>query len=152
PYYANPSWDQRLPVSTRFIVLSNWVDTDFPSGGAAVLDRETGLVWQRSPARIFLDFEKAADGCVNAGTGGKYGWRLPTAPELASLLETSGTGPFPRISLPVGHPFTTVIRPFSSYWTTTTAEEFQSFFGGRARWGVEFVQQSAIASPFIVVA
>ncbi|HEY2920960.1 MAG TPA: hypothetical protein VGK77_18415, partial [Candidatus Binatia bacterium] len=34
PYYANPSWDQQLPASTRFIVLSNWAS-------AAVLDRET---------------------------------------------------------------------------------------------------------------
>jgi len=49
PYYANPSWDQQLPASTRFIVLSNWVDTAHPSGGAAVLDRETGLIWEQSP-------------------------------------------------------------------------------------------------------
>ena len=43
PYYATPSWDQQLPAATRFIVLSNW-------NSAAVLDRETGLVWERSPA------------------------------------------------------------------------------------------------------
>ena len=42
PYYPNPSWDQQIPAPQRFIVLSNW-------GNAAVLDRETGLVWQRSP-------------------------------------------------------------------------------------------------------
>ena len=30
PYYATPSWDQTLPASTRFIVLSNMA-------GAAVL-------------------------------------------------------------------------------------------------------------------
>src|SRR5262249_15328144 len=39
PYYAEPSWDQMLPASTRFIVLSNF-------NSEAVLDRETGLVWQ----------------------------------------------------------------------------------------------------------
>src|SRR5215467_3710646 len=49
PYYATPSWDQQLPVSTRFIVLANWIDADHPSGGAAVLDRETGLVWEQNP-------------------------------------------------------------------------------------------------------
>lgn len=37
PYYSLPSWDQTLPASTRFIVLSNFAS-------AAVLDRETGLV------------------------------------------------------------------------------------------------------------
>src|SRR5439155_21664995 len=54
PYYAEPSWDQQLQCDTqatcpRFIVLSNWIDTSHPLGGAAVLDRETGLVWERSP-------------------------------------------------------------------------------------------------------
>src|SRR5947208_16080459 len=48
PYYAEPSWDQQLQCDTqatcpRFIVLLNW-------SSAAVLDRETGLVWERSPA------------------------------------------------------------------------------------------------------
>src|SRR5688572_32164101 len=48
PYYAEPAWDQKLQCDTqatcpRFIVLSNW-------SSAAVLDRETGLVWERSPA------------------------------------------------------------------------------------------------------
>ena len=47
PYYATPSWDQKLQCDTlttcpRFIVLSNW-------NSEAVLDRETGLVWERSP-------------------------------------------------------------------------------------------------------
>jgi hypothetical protein len=42
PYYANPSWDQQFPAAQRFIVLSNW-------NNEAVLDRETGLVWQRNP-------------------------------------------------------------------------------------------------------
>ena len=42
PYYATPSWGQKLQCDTpatcpRFIVLSNW-------DNAAVLDRETGLV------------------------------------------------------------------------------------------------------------
>jgi hypothetical protein len=49
-YYANPSWDQQLACTStsncpRFVVLSNWIDANFPSGGAAVVDRETGLVW-----------------------------------------------------------------------------------------------------------
>lgn len=43
PYYATPSWDQQLPAASRFIVLSNW-------NAEAVLDRETGMVWQRQPA------------------------------------------------------------------------------------------------------
>jgi PEP-CTERM motif len=47
PYYATPAWDQTLPCSApnncpRFIVLSNM-------NSEAVLDRESGLVWERSP-------------------------------------------------------------------------------------------------------
>jgi hypothetical protein len=47
PYYATPSWDQTLPCTTitncpRFLVLPNM-------GNAAVLDKETGLVWEQSP-------------------------------------------------------------------------------------------------------
>jgi|SRR5262249_8694651 len=58
-YYANPSWDQQLPAATRFIVLSNWVDSNFPAGGAAVLDRETGLVWEISPSTTAFVWESA---------------------------------------------------------------------------------------------
>src|SRR5262249_41951206 len=44
PYYASPSWDQTLACSAlancpRFVVLAN-MNND------AVLDRETGLVWE----------------------------------------------------------------------------------------------------------
>ncbi len=52
PYYATPSWNQQLPASTRFIVLANW-------SNAAVLDRETGLVWERSPGTGTFDWLNA---------------------------------------------------------------------------------------------
>jgi hypothetical protein len=47
PYYATPSWNQRLTCSApancpRFVVLSNW-------NNGAVLDPETGLVWEKQP-------------------------------------------------------------------------------------------------------
>src|SRR5689334_6098081 len=48
PYYATPSWDQTLPASTRFIILSNFTSE-------AVLDRDTGLVWERSPSTLLFD-------------------------------------------------------------------------------------------------
>src|SRR5262245_35534529 len=111
PYYATPSWDQTLPASTRFIVLSNW-------NNEAVLDRETGLVWQRSPIGEAA-WAQASENCINARTGGRGSWRLPTINELSSLFDpTLTTSPF----LPAGHPFTGLPPPFglgANFWSST---------------------------------
>src|SRR5262249_44050324 len=94
PYYANPSWDQHIPAGQRFIVLSNW-------GNAAVLDRETGLVWQRSPNGVNASWFGSAGKChSDAATGNRLGWRLPSVEELASLVDRTQSNP----ALPPGHP------------------------------------------------
>src|SRR4029434_2696444 len=99
PYYATPSWDQQLPASTRFIVLSNW-------GGAAVLDRETGLVWERSPDSTFTPtWSDAQLGCAAKDVGGRGGWKLPSIQELRSLIDPAAANP----ALPAGHPFIGVV-------------------------------------------
>lgn len=119
PYYANPSWDQTLPASTRFIVLSN-MNSD------AVLDRETGLVWEKSPSATLVDWENAQFQCNRSATGGRLGWRLPTLQELASLVDPSVS---PGPTLPAGHPFTTVQS--AVYWSATT-------FAASFAWAVVF--------------
>ena len=89
PYYATPSWDQTLPASTRFIVLSNF-------NSAAVLDRETGLVWERAPTAGTFNWFAAASVCQGLSTGGRLGWRLPSLQELQSLFDpTAGAPPVP---------------------------------------------------------
>src|SRR2546422_2704903 len=90
PYYASPSWDQQLQCDTqatcpRFIVLSNWIDASHPSGGAAVLDRETGLVWEQSPSASGFNWSDAQIHCINLNAGNRGGWHLPTIQELRSL-------------------------------------------------------------------
>ncbi len=108
PYYATPSWDQTMPASTRFLVLANF-------NGQAVLDRETGLVWQRAVSDAQFD-SVAVFLCHRSQVGGRYGWRLPTVMEATSLFDPSVlTIP----SLPVGHPFTgfDVTQPY--LWTST---------------------------------
>ena len=110
PYYATPSWDQTLPSATRFIVLSNL-------GSAAVLDRETGLVWEKVPdGTNTYAWEDAQFHCNQLTTGNRMGWRLPTLQELASLLDPSVAPPGP--TLPAGHPFSNVQSYF--YWSATT--------------------------------
>src|SRR5437773_10715904 len=112
PYYAEPSWDQQLQCDTqatcpRFIVLSNWIDTSHPSGGAAVLDRETGLVWERSPLTTTHDWPAARTACTHSRTvGGRKGWRLPSVHELASLVDPNNVDPSMLTpALSPGHPF-----------------------------------------------
>lgn len=127
PYYATPSWDQTLPASSRFVVLANF-------NNEAVLDRETGLVWQRTVP--FIELGSAADAarfCLNQATGGRFGWRLPSAPELASLIDKTAMAPQP--ALPTGHPFigvtTLSATPFgdtpTAYYTTDPAGAMVTF-------------------------
>jgi uncharacterized protein DUF1566 len=121
PYYATPSWDQQLDPSVRFIVLSNW-------GGAAVLDRETGLVWEQSPSVTARIWAAAHAVCNNSTVGNRKGWRLPTVQELASLVDPTQSSP----ALPAGHPFTNVQSSF--YWSATGL-----FSDGTVGYDVNFV-------------
>lgn len=111
PYYATPSWDQQIPCDTpancaRFIVLANWNDE-------AVLDRETGLVWQRDPSSVTVPWSLSVDAvCAIAITGGRAGWRLPTLPELSTL--TNGL-----YYMAAGAPFPPDAT--GTYWTTTSS-------------------------------
>jgi len=99
PYYATPSWDQKL-TTNRFVILANW-------NNEAVIDRETGLVWERSPDAVQRDWILAQTHCMNRLVGGRKGWRLPGPQELASLIDPTVPGPGPK--LPAGHPFTGVL-------------------------------------------
>ena len=124
PYYATPSWDQKITTG-RFVVLTNW-------NNDAVLDRETGLVWEKTPsAPVQQHLDVAHFYCFNLTTGGRKGWRLPSMPELASLVDPTQSSP----SLPSGHPFTIQSH---SYWASTnfappTAGSFLDFNDGTAR-------------------
>jgi hypothetical protein len=82
-------------------------------GGEAVLDKETGLVWQRTLSDYSDPWSQARYWCNNLSLGGRQGWRLPTVNEMASILDWSVHG------LPNGHPFT-VQTPQSGYWWTST--------------------------------
>ena len=110
PYYAEPAWDQKLPVQNRFLVLSNW-------NNEAVLDRETGLVWERVPESTTGVWNAMIGVCANKNVGGRKGWRMPAFAELASLIEPSAKNP----ALPADHPFANVT--LAAYWSATTRAE-----------------------------
>ena len=114
PYYAVPSWDQKLRCDApstcpRFQILGNW-DSE------AVLDRETGLVWETVPSTANVTWNFAVGECSGLYKGGRMGWRLPTIQEIGSLIDRAGASPFTP-ALPTGHPFTV---EQTLYWSATT--------------------------------
>ena len=113
PHYTLPAWDQQFKsAANRFIVLSNWASE-------AVLDNETGLVWETSPSTSVETWTGALAACRVASTGGRYGWRLPQQEELASLgVPDSGNALIP--DLPTGNPFQNAAGDF--FWTATALE------------------------------
>ena len=118
--YHKPIWgiyDQVFvdwPDNPRFAVNDNGTPSDVNDD--TVLDKETGLVWERNPYSIPQSWYAAHYIC-NAEThySGRGGWRLPTIQELASLVDMRVTGS-PKLS--IGHPFINVQSGY--YWSATT--------------------------------
>lgn len=102
-----PTWDKQINGPNRFKVLNDFDRT-------AVLDKETGLVWEQSPSTSTFDWFFAQGRCNNLTLGNRKGWRLPTLQELESLVDPSQSNP----SLPVGNPFDNVQS--SDYWSATS--------------------------------
>ena len=100
------NWDNKITnANSRFKVLSDF-------NGEAVFDKETGLVWEKSPAITTHLWDSARSECTGRTVGGRKGWRLPSVHELASLVDpNSGLG------LPLGHPFLNVQS--DRYWSAT---------------------------------
>lgn len=132
PHYPVPSWDQKLKCASkhacpRFTVLSDW-------GGEAVLDKETGLVWEREPSKQTFRWNKAELHCNNLDVSHRKGWRLPKIQELASLVDTTQTNP----SLSAGNPFKFVKDDYF-YWSVSSVNE-----DPMSKWIVEFHEGKVI--------
>ena len=112
------SWYQKIDNPSRFRLCLN---------DKAVLDKETGLVWQRNTDEIKSNWEQACDYCYRLEVGNRKGWRIPTIEELASLVDNDNYNP----ALPTNHPFTNVQSSF--YWSGSTYASYPGF-----AWGVYF--------------
>jgi Protein of unknown function (DUF1566) len=112
------SWSTALPSEQRFVVLGAF-------NNQAVLDKNTGLVWERSPIRDSTHWPAAQYACLNATTGGQMGWRLPSISELTSLVDPANMNP----SLPTGSPFDLGGQAF--FWSATRRALFDDL-----AWGV----------------
>ena len=114
-----PTWDQQINGSRRFEVLRRFSEE-------AVLDKETGLVWERVAGDTNgdqvvtlpddeLDWGSARMHCLEKVVGDRKGWRLPTIHELLSLIVPSVPD---AQKLPERHPFIDVQD--GNYWSATT--------------------------------
>jgi hypothetical protein len=101
-----PSWDTKIEGAKRFKVLKAFADQ-------AVLDRETGLVWQRTPRTDGVTFENAYATCLRDKIGGRSGWRLPRLDELLSMVDLDVH------AVAAGHPFE--LGPPLGFWTATAS-------------------------------
>lgn len=97
-----PSWHRILPADDGDIDGCNSTRFTCVMGGAALLDNETGLVWDRNPADLggSNDWTGAFYRCSDSLVGDRQGWRLPTGVEMmtlrdASLDHTPDGAPFP---------------------------------------------------------
>lgn len=108
------SWSEKITkASQRFKTVL---------GGAAVLDKETGLVWEKSPDTTGRTWNDAVAYAYKKNVGGRKGWRLPTVEELASLVDPKRSNP----ALPSGHPFTKV-QLSNYYWSSTTNTDYTGY-------------------------
>ena len=107
-----PAWDQTLTSSGCGSARWNCV-----MGGQAVLDNETGLVWEKTPSQgaSTTGWSDAILICQQNGTGGRHGWRIPSAQELETLIDAGGSG------LAAGNPFTGIAPIY--YWSSTTSQD-----------------------------
>ncbi len=132
-----PRWPMFVSGGNQSIV---WIDNDpnprfriHDSGTQdpmddLVWDRETGLVWERAPTSAFIDWYAADSRCYKLQYGGRYGFRLPTVEELATLLDLSQPPP----TLPEGHPF--LIGSHTLYWSSSTNATVEE--SGQHAWGI----------------
>lgn len=124
-----PAWNRIIPGAKRFLGAL---------GGVAILDRETGLVWARSPTPAQTTWYGAMDYCANLTLGDRKGWRLPVIEELASLVDPANREP----ALPTGHPFINIQNSY--YWSSTTYvvndKNALIIFMGNGEVGFQFVK------------
>jgi len=118
---VSTSWSRALPAADRFAVLADF-------NNEAVLDRNTGLVWQRTPDNQGRFVFNASYYCLDANIGGQKGWRLPNITELTTLVDPSVTT---EPMLPEGAPFEFNRHVF--FWSGTMRHGFTDL-----AWSVNF--------------
>jgi hypothetical protein len=142
-YFGYPKTDERRShfrvrcVRTeRAPAYTGDPDAHYEVGGASVADRATGLVWERVvPPRTF-NFTGAAEYCAHLNLDRHLDWRVPSLPELETLVDERKSNPSIDSS---AFPDT----PPEQFWTS-------SLFGNKGgdAWHVGFDHGDAIYAQF----
>jgi len=112
-----PIWDitsavwVEYPSNKRFAICTHGAPS---KPDDAIFDKETGLVWERSPQSTMQTWDSGIVTSYSKAVGGRKGWRLPTIEELLSLVDPSNNNP----TLPSEHPFLN-IQTDGFYWSCT---------------------------------
>ena len=125
--YQTLRWDNNNPSATRFVVLASF-------NNQAVLDKNTGLVWEQAPSTATGNWGNAITYCADKSVGGTRGWRLPSVIELMSVQDPSLAPPF--VPAPV---FTNVQSV--DYWSASVVVEIPS-----DAWTVSFIGDTRFAN------
>jgi hypothetical protein len=141
--YSTNSWSKKLqcdivdtihgprPVCPRFEVLADF-------NNEAVLDKETGLVWEKSPSSNTYGLQAAQYTCNGlcwlSTAGGRCAWRIPTVQELESLIDPTRFSLQGVSTLPSGNPFSNVQAHPAQYWSSTLSP----WGGSQSAWSVIF--------------
>ncbi len=121
---SHPTVNTAHLSAARFVVA-------FPG---AVLDKQTGLVWEATPDATHRTWTDATRYCIDKTVWGTIGWRLPLVVELKSVQDLSMAPPFVPASV-----FTDVQS--TTYWSISTSAKapigvsFVHFVGDRVSGG-----------------
>ncbi|NUQ00062.1 MAG: DUF1566 domain-containing protein [Armatimonadetes bacterium] len=93
-----------------------------PGDEGTVVDRATGLVWQRGDSGRTLSWQQALAYAENLVLAGRDDWRLPNAKELQSIVDYRRAPDAVDAAWrgPALDPIFAVTEPESWYWTSTT--------------------------------
>lgn len=89
PVSAWATWPMPNPAAARLPHESSYEI----SNKGTVLDKVTGLMWQRAVPAASYPWNEALDHCASLDLAGFHDWRLPSRIELVSLIDLTCTQP-----------------------------------------------------------
>ncbi|MHA2428700.1 MAG: Lcl C-terminal domain-containing protein [Candidatus Hermodarchaeia archaeon] len=111
PTKTSVKWVDHAP-NPRFAIYDPGTPADETDD--VVLDKETGLIWERNPLTLTGTWAMVNYWAYTKFLAGRHGWRVPTAEEFGTLGVDNTSD-----CLPAGHPFIGFDLN-TPYWTQTT--------------------------------